>query len=171
MMSSKNNGFTASDIERYYSGKMSPEERHALEKAALDDPFLADALEGYAFTSTPTTDLARIQSRLDEKLDQKKVVPLFQRYRWLSVAALFIIIAGTGWLVYDISKKGTQPSVAVQNEKVSEKSSNHSMPGEQIVDSNVHSNSSAEKKINDKQETVTQAEKKETKNVSTGQTQ
>jgi hypothetical protein len=49
-MSSKNNGFTASDIERYYSGKMSPQERHALEKAALDDPFLADALEGYTFT-------------------------------------------------------------------------------------------------------------------------
>ena len=49
MMSSKNNGFTAGDIERYHSGKMSPEERHALEKAALDDPFLAGAkLEEFA---------------------------------------------------------------------------------------------------------------------------
>lgn len=34
------------DIERYISGKMSPSERHALEKRALSDPFLADALEG-----------------------------------------------------------------------------------------------------------------------------
>ncbi|MBO9684752.1 MAG: energy transducer TonB [Flavisolibacter sp.] len=159
MMSSKNNGFTASDIERYHSGKMSPEERHALEKAALDDPFLADALEGYAFTSTPTTDLAKMQSRLDEQLNQKKVVPLFQRYRWLSVAALFIIIAGTGWLVYDISKKSSQPSVAVQNEKASEKSSNYSMPGQQTIDSNVHSNSSADKKINNKKEAATTAKK------------
>jgi hypothetical protein len=173
MMSSKNNGFTASDIERYHTGKMSPEERHALEKAALDDPFLADAIEGYAFTSTPTSDLAKIQSRLDEKLDQKKVVPLFQRYRWLSVAALFIIIAGTGWLVYDISKKSSQPSVAVQNEKVSEGSSNYSMRGQQTTDSNVHSNSSAEKKINNKKEAATTAEKEAeiNKHLSTEQTQ
>lgn len=104
-MSSKNNGFTASDIERYHSGKMLPEERHALEKAALDDPFLADALEGYAFTSTPNDDLAKIQSRLDEKLNKKKVVPIFQKYRWLSVAAILLIIAGTAWLAYNISGK------------------------------------------------------------------
>src|SRR5213596_1097437 len=117
MMSSKNNGFTASDIERYHSGKMSPAERHALEKAALDDPFLADALEGYAFTSTTAADLRKIQSRLDDKVDQKKIIPLFQKYGWLSVAALLIIIAGAGWLVYTISEKGSQQQVAVQNEK------------------------------------------------------
>lgn len=34
------------DIERYLSGGMTPAEMHALERAALSDPFLADALEG-----------------------------------------------------------------------------------------------------------------------------
>ncbi len=34
------------DIERYWKGELSPAEMHALEKRALDDPFLADALEG-----------------------------------------------------------------------------------------------------------------------------
>ena len=34
------------DIARYLSGRMSPAEMHALEKRALDDPFIADALEG-----------------------------------------------------------------------------------------------------------------------------
>ena len=34
------------DIERYLSGKMTGAERHAFEKQALNDPFLADALEG-----------------------------------------------------------------------------------------------------------------------------
>ena len=34
------------DIERYLSGKMTPAEQHAIEKKALSDPFLADALEG-----------------------------------------------------------------------------------------------------------------------------
>ena len=40
--------FTASDIEKYHKGQLSAKERHDLEKAALDDPFLADALEGYS---------------------------------------------------------------------------------------------------------------------------
>jgi TonB family protein len=34
------------DIDRYVRGEMSPAEMHALEKKALSDPFLADALEG-----------------------------------------------------------------------------------------------------------------------------
>lgn len=34
------------DIERYLSGEMTPEERHALEKKSMSDPFLAEALEG-----------------------------------------------------------------------------------------------------------------------------
>jgi hypothetical protein len=155
MMSSKNNGFTASDIERYHSGKMSPGEKHALEKAALDDPFLADALEGYAFTSTPAADLTKIQSRLEDKIDQKKVVPFFQRYKWLSVAALFIIIAGTGWLVYSISEKENRQPVAVQNEKES-----HEIQSQQTLpDTNSNSGNISDKKINDKQEVTTSAKK------------
>jgi TonB family protein len=117
MMSSKNNGFTASDIERYHSGQMPAAERHALEKAALDDPFLADALEGYAFTSTPSVDLSNIQLRLNEKLNRKKVVPFFQKYKWISAAAIFIIIAAGGWIAYTISDKSKETSVAVQKNK------------------------------------------------------
>src|SRR4051812_649955 len=100
MTSSTNNKFTAADIERYHSGKMSAEERHALEKAALDDPFLADALEGYAFTSTPEDDLAAIRSKLQEKWQSKKPVAVFRMYKWVSVAAIFIILAGAGWFAY-----------------------------------------------------------------------
>jgi TonB family protein len=123
-MSSKNNEFTASDIERYHSGKMLPQERHALEKAALDDPFLADALEGYSFTSTPQDDLAKIQSRLDEKKDRKKVVPLFQKYRWLSVAAILLVIAGTAWLAYNISgKENAATTTAIKKKEVAKDTS------------------------------------------------
>ena len=39
-------GYNRENLLRYISGKMSPAEMHALEKAALEDPFLADALEG-----------------------------------------------------------------------------------------------------------------------------
>ena len=103
MMSFENKGFTASDIERYHSGQMSVEERHALEKATLDDPFLADALEGYTYTSTAKADLASIKARIGEKMESRNVVPFFKRYPWLSAAAVLIIIAGTGWFAFNNS--------------------------------------------------------------------
>ena len=36
----------SNDIEKYLNGKLTPAEMHALEKKALSDPFLAEALEG-----------------------------------------------------------------------------------------------------------------------------
>jgi TonB family protein len=102
-MSSENKRFTAGDIERYHSGQMSVQERHALEKAALDDPFLADALEGYAYTHSPQADLAKIKSRLEEKLHRRKVVPFSKQYRWLSAAAILLIVAGAGWFAHNNS--------------------------------------------------------------------
>ena len=133
MTSSKNNGFTAGDIERYHTGKMSLQERHALEKAALDDPFLADALEGYIFTSTHVEDLAKIQSKLDEKLNRRNVVPIFEKYKWISVAAIVLIIAGGGWLTYSISESGKGTDVAVQREKDSSANSNYSRPNQTVA--------------------------------------
>jgi len=59
------NTFTAADIEKYHKGLMSPKERHALEKAALDDPFLADALEGYGASAVNVQeDIADLKKRL-----------------------------------------------------------------------------------------------------------
>src|SRR4051812_11453005 len=41
------NNFSAADIERYRRGQLSPAQMHAMEKAAMEDSFLADAMEGY----------------------------------------------------------------------------------------------------------------------------
>ena len=38
--------YSATDIQKYLKGELSAREMHELEKAALEDPFLADALEG-----------------------------------------------------------------------------------------------------------------------------
>jgi hypothetical protein len=98
--SSKHISFSVSDIDRYHKGQMSAAERHALEKAALDDPFLADALEGYAFTTTPVEDVKALKGRLEEKQTRRKTVLVLEKYRWLQIAALFLLLAGSGWLVY-----------------------------------------------------------------------
>lgn len=44
----QNNTVSAEEIRKYLSGELSSKEAHRLEKMALDDPFLADALEGFA---------------------------------------------------------------------------------------------------------------------------
>jgi len=98
--SSKYNSFGAADIERYYKGEMSAAERHALEKAALDDPFLADALEGYSFTPTPVADVDYIREKLESKLQKRKVFFLSKNNSWLRIAALFLVLAGSGWFLY-----------------------------------------------------------------------
>lgn len=95
--------YTAADIQRYHAGEMTAQERHALEKAALDDPFLADALEGYVLTKTAAADIEKIKARLTKK-EEAKVVPMVpQRLPWLRIAALFVLIAGGAWLAYRFS--------------------------------------------------------------------
>ena len=92
--------FTAADIEKYHKGLLSAKQMHDLEKAALDDPFLADALEGYAVTGVDTTnDIAALKKRLAEKTEGAKVIPLSadrrKAFPWLRVAAAVVIIAGS----------------------------------------------------------------------------
>lgn len=57
------------DIKRYQKGEMSPEEQHALEKRALQDPFLADALDGAGLITSEefSNDLKHINAELTQK--------------------------------------------------------------------------------------------------------
>jgi TonB family protein len=113
--SKNNNGFTAQDIERYYSGQMSSLEMHQLEKAAMEDPFLADALEGYGYTQTPSQDNDYLQSQLQSKLGGARVVPIrrFTTNQFLRIAALFILLAGCGWVVYKFGFNSHDKDLAV----------------------------------------------------------
>ena len=96
---SSTNQYTAKDIERYHRGGMTPAEQHQLEKAALDDPLLADALEGYPYTATAANDLQSLQNRLQQRIKEKEKLIIFNR-QWLKIAALFVLIGGGGWLVF-----------------------------------------------------------------------
>ncbi len=155
-MSSKNSGFTASDIERYHSGKMPVQERHALEKAALDDPFLADALEGYAFTQTPTADLAAILARLDEKPDTGKAIPFYKKYRWLSAAAAFVILAGSGWIAFKtFNLQKNDYAIAPKKEVQQEKTSSETPAVTAIPDSFINTTTLSKEASKKKRQTAT----------------
>ena len=59
--------FTAEDIRKYHEGKLSPAQMHAMERASLEDPFLADALEGYALEEVKVpADIDELKARLQE---------------------------------------------------------------------------------------------------------
>ena len=77
MKEHKHKVYTAEDFERYYSGQMSEAEMHALEKSALEDPFLADALEGYSYTKTSLSDVAELRERLSKRIGIKLPELLF----------------------------------------------------------------------------------------------
>ena len=112
MQSSKNKEYTAADIERYHAGSMPAEQMHALEKAAMEDPFLADALEGYQFTKTPAADVQKIRERLNGN-EKAKVLSLFQRIHWLRVAAAVLLLAGGTWLAIRLTSPG-DTAIALQ---------------------------------------------------------
>ena len=108
--------FTGADIERYHRGLMSVKERHAIEKAALDDPFLADAMEGYINTQTISEDLSDLKQRLANRVEEKsKVIPIVVNKPsviWWKAAAMIVLIAGTGLVVYQLAFNNQKNNIA-----------------------------------------------------------
>ncbi len=106
-MNSTTKIYNASDFANYHAGTMPANEMHALEKAALDDPFLADALDGYLYAHTPEEDIAQLQIQIGSRQKNANVFPLytFTNKGWWRIAALLAVIAATGYFFYTINNK------------------------------------------------------------------
>ncbi|MGN6418688.1 MAG: hypothetical protein ACTHMC_14430 [Pseudobacter sp.] len=91
--------YTAADIQRYLGGSMTASEMHAMEKAALEDPFLADAIEGMetamqAHGETPVnTNLDELHATIAERTRPGRKVRAITWWRF-SAAAVVLIAAG-----------------------------------------------------------------------------
>lgn len=99
--------YTLADIQKYLAGKLSASEMHDMEKAALQDPFLADALEGYAQAplAIAAQHLNQIAASLQQPGKEKIIAPPVTRSAgntWWKIAAMVIIIAGIGSLTWKI---------------------------------------------------------------------
>jgi hypothetical protein len=109
--------FNADDIRRYFHGEMSSSESHALETAALDDPFLADAMEGYA--SLPgdvvSADLSTLQSRLDQRVSSQSTVS-HRPSQWLSIAAATIVVLGSAVVLW-LTTGSPEPKIIAKIEE------------------------------------------------------
>ena len=97
--------FTALDIEKYHKGLLSPSQMNAMEKAALEDEFLADAMEGYAVPNVnAAADIAELKKRFTEKKDEAKVIPLNperrNNFKILRAAVVIAFVAGAAFLAF-----------------------------------------------------------------------
>jgi anti-sigma-K factor RskA len=117
-MSETNNHiqFSVTDIEKYWKGELPATTMHAMEKAAMDDPFLADAMDGYknkvAHKKEPVApDIQELRKRLQESVEKDKVVAMpSQRANWWKVAAAAVILIGGSVLTFQfINNTNQQP--------------------------------------------------------------
>lgn len=108
--------YTAADIQRYLQGQLAPAEMHAMEKAALDDPFLADAIEGMQEAMQQhgqplvTGQLDELHHQFQNRTTKSRVVA----FRWWQAAAAAVIIIAGGLWIYNFSSTKETLTVAQQ---------------------------------------------------------
>lgn len=109
--------YTAADFASYHAGNMPVQDMHALEKAALEDPFLADALEGYVHTNTAVADVETLKGKFASKeKSETKAFALSSNKTWMRAAASIAIIFGLGYLFYTVNKKDDVTAPLAKNE-------------------------------------------------------
>src|SRR5687768_6599249 len=94
--------YSAEDIKMYIEGRMSPAEMNAFERAAISDPFLADALEGMQLhlkqvpANSFESNIADLKLRLDKRIRKNNSKSIFDpgQIWWKIAAILIVIIAG-----------------------------------------------------------------------------
>jgi len=100
------------DLEKYLKGHLGNEAKHSLEKEALDDPFLDEAMEGAsAFKNVFADDL----QGLEERISQKK-----KNILWLQIAASVLIIISVSVVVWFVSLNAPQETLVLKEEDVKE---------------------------------------------------
>lgn len=104
------------DIKRYHNGEMTPEEEHALEKKALNDPFLAEALEGASMISSQefSEDLAEMKKKIHQKTEKKT-------WLWpLRIAASFALLVISYLVITPLFERQPDQNLAQQKSEITE---------------------------------------------------
>ena len=108
------NTYSAADIEKYWTGKLTPAEMHAMEKAALDDPFLADAMEGYSRFADGSEniqkDLGALRVDLETRTRPRRNVIM----SWWKLAGAAMIVVSLGALAYLLLNRQGESRLAME---------------------------------------------------------
>ncbi len=168
--------YTAEDLLRYARGQMTPQQMHALERATMEDPFLAEALDGY-MEAVSSMNVEKDSNIVGEKLEDFKkkigveekkkeptrIIPLW-RQKWLQYAVAASVLLAGGWWVLSLNKTTVKEDnvVIAQNETTVSKAPDSiivTKPTEnQVVINNADENQSGYKVLPEK-DTVVKKEK------------
>lgn len=123
----------SAELENYKNGNQSETERFQLEKSALDDSFLFDALEGYSTTASAKRDTRKPQRAAKEN------ATIFSIRNIAVAASLVILIGVVGYMKTQLGENNSDKKVvAVGQESESDRTqiamhekSPHTVEGEQ----------------------------------------
>jgi TonB family protein len=110
------------DIERYLSGEMTPSEMHALEREAMNDPFLAEALEGIDETGKDSFlfDLKQLNNSVRQRTSLSKP-KMISMWNWsIGIAAGLIILALSSVYVISIINNDKKRELLAERKETQE---------------------------------------------------
>lgn len=141
--------YSADLIRQYLEGALNESEMHAIEKAALEDPFLADAIDGMSearkefSNETIDSNLGKLRTQISERVAAGKVIPFTSFRGWRIVAAASILLVCSVFAYNTWLKPTTKETIAVVDPKiippptVSPAVPNYSIPGEDSINEEV----------------------------------
>jgi hypothetical protein len=130
----KHISFSTDHLRKYLNGELTDKEMQAVEKAALEDPFLSDAIDGLEesakHSSSFETDVADLQRRITERVREHKrkrgIVFMFPR--WQVAASIVIIVAITTLTITLLKNTSTQNPISQVNKKDTQQLTVHPAP-------------------------------------------
>ncbi|EOR94418.1 TonB-dependent receptor [Arcticibacter svalbardensis MN12-7] len=103
-------------LQQYLNGQLDPKGMHELEKDALEDPFLAEALDGYEhIKGSVHPHLSILQRQLEDRIAQKYVKKNAMFFTWqrLSVAAAASLLFVSASILFFMKGANRSAKVAV----------------------------------------------------------
>ena len=115
--------YSADDIRKYLDGQLTNPEMQALEKAALEDPFLSDAMEGFEESRKHTfsfeSGISDLQKRLADRISQnkQKKALVFQLAKWQVAAGILLVMSTATFIVIQINQSSRRSDIANTQKK------------------------------------------------------
>jgi hypothetical protein len=109
---------TTAILEDYLNGKLAPQDMYQVERLAMEDPFVAEALEGLSATPDGLLPMSLLQKQLrarvaQQKIHKKESVVTWQRLSIAAAAAVLFISVGIVFWMKDNARRAEsalQPS-------------------------------------------------------------
>lgn len=119
------NNYQLSRIHNYVNGLMSREEMHTLEREALDDPFLQDAIDGYKLQEgVDVKQLSLLQQRLATRVNENVSLKNKRFYSWqrlaigMTAGVLFVTVCTLLLIRYLPQQKSSLTEVEIMQDQV-----------------------------------------------------